>query len=92
MLNDTLSRLAEDLDRNEIDYAVIGAVALNQHGYQRFTHYIDILLSSSGLEKFRDKLVGLGYASLADKLDEFVRAKYIELWTAVENAGSADNY
>ena len=183
MLNDTLSRLAEDLDRNEIDYAVIGAVALNQHGYQRFTHYIDILLSSSGLEKFRDKLVGLGYrpafegatkkfrstsenvpvefivageypgdgkpkpvsfpdpsdasietdgiktlaleklielklasgmtagdrlkdladvqelikikrldASLADKLDEFVRAKYLDLWTAVENAGSADDY
>ena len=61
MLNDTLGKLAADLDRNEIDYAVIGAVALNQHGYQRFTHDIDILLNSSGLETFRNKLVGLGY-------------------------------
>ncbi len=61
MLNDTLKRLAEDLDRHEIAYAVIGAVALNQHGYQRFTHDIDILLSRTGLEAFRDNLVGLGY-------------------------------
>jgi hypothetical protein len=61
MLNDTLTRLAADLARNEIDYAVIGAVALNQHGYQRFTHDIDVLLSSKGLEAFREKLIGLGY-------------------------------
>ena len=61
MLNDALKRLANDLDRNQIEYAVIGAVALNQHGYQRFTQDIDIILSKSGLEKFRDKLVGLGY-------------------------------
>lgn len=61
MLNDTLKRLAADLDRNDIAYAVIGAIALNQHGYQRFTHDIDVLLTSDGLETFRDKLVGLGY-------------------------------
>ena len=61
MLNDALKRLANDLDRNKIDYAVIGAIALNQHGYQRFTHDIDIILNSAGLEMFRDRLVGLGY-------------------------------
>ncbi len=61
MLNDALTRLAADLKRNDIDYAVIGAVALNQHGYQRFTHDIDILLSQKGLDDFRAKLIGLGY-------------------------------
>ena len=61
MINDALKRIAADLDRNHIDYAVIGAVALNQHGYRRFTEDIDLLLSKQGLLDFREKLVGLGY-------------------------------
>ena len=61
MLNDALSRLVRDLDRNSIDYAIIGAVALNQHGFQRLTVDIDLLLSVEGLDRFREKLVGLGY-------------------------------
>lgn len=61
MLNDALSRLVHDLDRNQIDYAVIGAIALNQHGYRRFTEDIDLLMTREGLETFREKLIGLGY-------------------------------
>jgi Uncharacterised nucleotidyltransferase len=61
MLNDALKRIVADLDRNGIDYAVIGAVALNQHGYRRFTEDIDLLLTKAGLERFRERLVGLGY-------------------------------
>ena len=61
MLNDALKRLAADLDRNKIDYVVIGAIALNQHGYRRFTEDINLLLTKEGLEKFQVNLVGLGY-------------------------------
>ena len=61
MLNDALTKLANDLDRSGIEYAVIGAIALNQYGYRRFTEDIDIVLSREGLEAFREKLVGLGY-------------------------------
>ncbi len=61
MLNDALGRLAADLDAKNIQYAVIGAVALNQHGYQRLTVDIDILLSAEGLERFQSELDGLGY-------------------------------
>ena len=61
MLNDALKNLTDALDRNEIEYAMIGAVALNNHGYRRFTEDIDLLLTRSGLEKFTAKLVGLGY-------------------------------
>ena len=61
MLNDALRRLTADLQCSEIDYAVIGAVALNQHGYRRFTEDIDLLLTKEGLETFRETLVGLGY-------------------------------
>jgi hypothetical protein len=61
MLNDALSRLVADLESRQIDYAIVGAIALNQHGYQRLTVDIDLLLSIEGHEKFRNELVGLGY-------------------------------
>jgi hypothetical protein len=61
MLNNTLSRIIADLEQNDIPYAVIGAVALNQHGYKRFTDDIDLLMTKEGLQKFRNQLVGRGY-------------------------------
>lgn len=61
MVNETLKRLAEELDRLGIDYNVIGAVALNQHGYRRFTEDIDLLLSEEGLQRFQKELIGKGY-------------------------------
>jgi hypothetical protein len=61
MINETLKRLAEELDALGIDYNVIGAVALNQYGYRRFTEDIALLLSIEGLERFHRELVGKGY-------------------------------
>jgi hypothetical protein len=40
---------------------VIGAIALLAHGYPRFTEDIDLVMTSDGLQKFHDELVGLGY-------------------------------
>ncbi len=60
-LNETLRRVANDLRRHGIDYNVIGAVALNNFGYRRFTEDIDLLLTREGLEKFRNELIGKGY-------------------------------
>ncbi len=61
ILNDTLRRVAKDLENHQIDYSVIGAVALNQHGYRRFTEDINLLLTKEGLESLQKELVGLGY-------------------------------
>lgn len=61
ILNETLRRVVGDLEKKDIDYNVIGALALNQYGYRRFTEDIDLLLTKEGLEKFRRELVGLGY-------------------------------
>jgi hypothetical protein len=61
MLNEALRKLAVDLEKNGIDYAVIGAVALNRHGYRRFTEDIDLLLTREGLDAFHEKLAGSGY-------------------------------
>ncbi len=57
MINNTLRRVTADLAKHGIDYTVIGAVALNQHGYRRFTEDIDLLLTREGLKVFEEKLV-----------------------------------
>lgn len=61
LMNETLRRLARDLEAHGIAYGVIDAVALNQHGYQRFTHDIHLLMTREGLRKFTEALVGRGY-------------------------------
>lgn len=60
-LNETLRRVAKDLENHGIEYVVIDAVALNNHGYRRFTEDIDLLLTKKGLEKFKSELIGRGY-------------------------------
>jgi hypothetical protein len=61
LLNQTIQRVRHDLEHAGIDYSVIGALALNQHGYRRFTEDIDLLMTKEGLHKFQDVLVGFGY-------------------------------
>ena len=61
ILNETLRRVVRDLESRGIEYSLIGAVALNNYGYRRFTEDIDLLLTREGLEKFQNELVGLGY-------------------------------
>jgi hypothetical protein len=91
MLTETLRRLAEDLERHGIEYNVIGAVALNLHGYQRFTADIDLLLSKEGLEKFNQALAGLDYRQAFDGAREKFRSTArnvpIETITAGEYPG-----
>jgi hypothetical protein len=61
MVNNALTEIVKKLNEHGIDYAVIGAVALNQYGYRRFTEDIDLLLKPEGLERFHQELIGLGY-------------------------------
>lgn len=61
LLNNALRRLASDLEAHGTDYTVIGAIALNQYGYKRFTEDINVLLTKEGIRKFREELIGLGY-------------------------------
>jgi hypothetical protein len=61
MINNALTQIVKRLTDLGIDYAVIGAVALNQYGYRRFTEGIELLLTPEGLEQFRKELIGLCY-------------------------------
>jgi hypothetical protein len=58
---DTLRRLAAELDRLGVAYAVVGGVALQHHGIGRSTQDIDVLIDPDGLGRVHEKLVGHGY-------------------------------
>jgi len=60
-LNNALERLVADLKNHEIDYVVIGAIALMAYGYPRFTEDIDVILTNEGLEELHRKMIELGY-------------------------------
>lgn len=60
-VNIALAKVTRDLKEHGIDYMVIGALALFEHGYPRLTEDIDLVLTPEGLEAFHQELVGLGY-------------------------------
>jgi len=58
---DTLNKITRRLREENIDYAVVGAMALSTHGFRRFTEDVDILTTPEGLDAIHKKLVGRGY-------------------------------
>ena len=59
----TLKKIASQLERLGIEYAVAGGMALFFHGYRRFTEDIDILVTADSLKRIHDNLEGLGYVA-----------------------------
>jgi hypothetical protein len=53
--------LARRLDEVGIPYAVIGGMALGQHGLARMTEDVDVLMTPEGLAAFQVQCVGKGY-------------------------------
>jgi hypothetical protein len=76
VLNYALKLLVGDLQNHRIDYAVIGAVALFAHGYERYTENINLLLTAEGLDKFRKELLGRGSWGLCG-YDQSETAKHV---------------
>lgn len=62
-LHETLRRLASRLDAEGIAYALVGGMALGEHGYVRMTEDVDVLLAPEGLARFGERLVGRGYVA-----------------------------
>ncbi len=90
-LQRSLHRLVERLTAEGIDYALLGGLALGQHGYPRLTQDIDLLLSPAGLKRFRERLVGRGYRPAFEGAQKTFRdtetAVRIEVITAGEYPG-----
>ena len=60
-IQQTLRTITKRLSQSNIDYVVIGGMALALHGLIRPTQDVDLLLTSVGLKEFQTRLVGLGY-------------------------------
>ncbi len=56
-----LEKLVQLLDAHGIPYAIVGAMALNEFGYQRTTVDVDVLLTPAGLTAFKAQALGRGY-------------------------------
>ena len=90
-----LDQLHNRLDSEGIPFAVVGALALRQHGYIRFTEDIDIVVTAEGLEKIHDRLVGRGFLprakGLRKKLRDTINKVNVDVIAAGEHAGSAES-
>jgi hypothetical protein len=88
---DILRRLATRLREEEIEYAVIGGMALVAQGYRRFTEVVDVLMTPEALRRFREQLVGRGYvpafASAAKSFRDAQTGIKIEVVTSGEYPG-----
>jgi hypothetical protein len=86
-----LQRLAVRLDREQIPYALLGGLALAEHGYPRLTEDIDLLLTPPGLQRFRERLVGRGYRPAFEGAEKTFRdtetGVRIEIVTSAEYPG-----
>ncbi len=56
-----MQRLCATLELDGIPYAVVGAMALNAHGYRRVTTDVDVLLTREGLAAFKARHLGRGW-------------------------------
>jgi hypothetical protein len=60
-VHEALRSLAKTLKDEEIDYVLIGGMALVAHGYRRFTEGIDLLMTAEDLKRFRERCLGRAY-------------------------------
>ncbi len=56
-----LEKLVAALEAQGIPYAIVGALALNEFGYQRATVDVDVLLTPEGLQAFKAAHLGRGF-------------------------------
>lgn len=60
-VHDALRRITTRLHALGIPYAVVGGLALFQHGYRRFTEDVDLMVTRDGLARIQAELRGRGY-------------------------------
>lgn len=57
----SLERLVKRLDEIGVPYALVGGLALGEHGFIRATDDVDLLVTDEGLKRIHETLEGLGY-------------------------------
>jgi hypothetical protein len=68
----TMNRVAADLEKANISYAVVGGMAINAHRHRRTTDDLDILLTPEGLAAFRNQFIGQSFDTVPGRPRRFV--------------------
>lgn len=68
----TMNRVAAELEKANIAYAVVGGMAVNAHRHRRTTEDLDILLTSEGFAEFRKQFVGKDFDTIPGRARRFV--------------------
>lgn len=71
------------LNRAKVKYVVAGGVAVVLHGYQRFTHDLDLIvfLEKKNLDKFYETLKAIGYLpKVPVTKEQFLDSKLRQKW------------
>ncbi len=88
-----LRSLKARLDSEGIAFAVIGALAVQKHGFWRFTEDIDLLTTPEGLDRIHQRFGGRGLnprgPGLRKKLRDSEHEVNVDVITSGEHAGAA---
>ena len=57
----TADKVCRALKKSGVSFAIAGALATNAHGHTRTTEDVDILITREGLERFKERWLGLGW-------------------------------
>jgi hypothetical protein len=72
---ETYRRLRDLLDQEGIPYIVIGALAVNAHGFVRATRDIDICMRAEDLRRFKQTLVGTAFLPVEGRPRRFTEVR-----------------
>lgn len=92
-VRNTLERFARRLDEAGIPYRVIGAMALNAHGFIRVTTDLDVVVTAEDRKRVHELLDGLGFVppfSGSRNLRDTINGVKIDLLRAGDPAGNDD--
>lgn len=90
---ETYRRLRQALKDADIPFIVIGAMAVNAHGFLRATRDIDICMRPEDLQRFRQVLVGQTFHPVPGYLRRFVDGQtrtMVDILVSGELAGRRD--
>lgn len=63
-IHDAAAAIARLLTDMGIDYAIAGAIALGEHGFERLTTDVDVLIRREDLARFKEQWLGRGYVNV----------------------------
>jgi hypothetical protein len=72
----TMRRLVANLEKANIPYAIMGAMAVNAHHHERTTNDVDVLLTREGLETFCRRYVPRSYDRVEGHPRRFLDRRY----------------